>query len=211
PTPNLDRNKVARGRKVPVQGSDAAIGRRFVCPVEECSKAFTKRAHLFRHMESLHAAPDPFRAPVCSMPFCDKVSLREDNHKTHTERHRLYQEIFLCTGEDNFKGTHIINATADIWDKVNLKPFAAMEITPLILDSWLYKERQRREFPDDPRFAHSEYSWADKYFLAHPEEAEYFLSFPLGHDWKWQFPGWNKKEFRREGSNCLMGKFKLDI
>ena len=52
PDPGVMRR--ARGRVVPVAGSNEAAGRTHVCPQPGCGKAFKKRAHLRRHIEGLH-------------------------------------------------------------------------------------------------------------------------------------------------------------
>ncbi len=51
--PILGVSKPSRGRHVPTRDT-AGPNRKHVCTVEGCGKMFTKRAHLSRHIESLH-------------------------------------------------------------------------------------------------------------------------------------------------------------
>ena len=139
------------------------------------------------------------------MPFCDRIFAREDNYKRHIATHSHYQEIFICSAEDDYKGVHAINPLVMDESLANTRPFDAIPFKPIELDLWRFQERMRRMgVPDVPVGT----SYIDKYFAANPEEAESALRGDPKWEWHVPEPG---PEFQYINSNCIKGKFKLDI
>lgn len=91
PTPEPTVNKRARGRQVPISPdgktvagpSGAGKDRPFVCPVDECKKAFTRKEHLERHTVCLHTNTTWW---TCTYdPKCTRTFPRRDNFKRHVK------------------------------------------------------------------------------------------------------------------------------
>ncbi|CDO74833.1 hypothetical protein BN946_scf185022.g3 [Trametes cinnabarina] len=183
--------KPARGRQVPTAGNSTDPRRKYVCPVETCRKAFTKRFHVARHIKTLHR---------------HETTSRRDHHRRHSEIHSHHRDIFACAPENDFKGIQLLNPQTVHPSSANIKPYKAMAIPPLALSLWLFQERQRREEGlDIPR---SETSDVERYFRAHPEEVEAALR--EDPDWDWQMPQYGPEFVPIEG-RFLVGTFKLDV
>lgn len=85
PVPNL--TKKSRGRRVPraddeLAGKDSA--RKYVCPVPECGKGFSRGEHLKRHTRSIHTNDRPF---TCAVKGCNRTFTRHDNLLQHQRAH----------------------------------------------------------------------------------------------------------------------------
>ncbi|EJF67378.1 hypothetical protein BD309DRAFT_865711 [Dichomitus squalens] len=197
PIPGL--SKPSRGRHVPTRET-AGPDRKHPCPVKGCDKMFTKRAHVNRHIASLHCHEKSWS---CYAPFCDKNFTRYDNYLRHQAKHSHYQEIFQCAPDDEYKGVHLENPNVVDPDSFNIKPFAAIAIHPTALNLWRFQETQRRNGVNLP--------WGsdcDKYFAAHPEQMEAALRGDPEWEWRIPEPG---EEFRRKDGRSLVGMFRLDI
>ncbi|KAI5987555.1 hypothetical protein EDD15DRAFT_2173535 [Pisolithus albus] len=91
PTPEPAINKRARGRQVPISPdgktvagpSGAGKDRPFVCPVDECKRAFTRKEHLDRHTVCLHT--NSTRWTCTYDPKCTRTFPRRDNYKRHVK------------------------------------------------------------------------------------------------------------------------------
>ncbi|KZV98911.1 hypothetical protein EXIGLDRAFT_726801 [Exidia glandulosa HHB12029] len=85
PVPNL--TKKSRGRRVP-RADDAEVqkdaARKYVCPVPECGKGFSRGEHLKRHTRSIHTNDRPFTCPVKG---CNRTFTRHDNLLQHQRAH----------------------------------------------------------------------------------------------------------------------------
>ncbi|KAI6108935.1 hypothetical protein EDD16DRAFT_1487869, partial [Pisolithus croceorrhizus] len=58
--------------------------RPFICPVNECKKAFTRREHLERHTLCLHMNSTWW---TCTYdPKCTRTFPRKDNYRRHVKR-----------------------------------------------------------------------------------------------------------------------------
>ncbi|KAI0652635.1 hypothetical protein C8Q79DRAFT_898053 [Trametes meyenii] len=199
PVPGL--SKRARGRAVPKAGSNSDPRRRHVCPVETCKKMFIKRDHLDRHIRSLHRHDLEY----CLHPTCSYTYTRRDNMSAHHGAHQCYQEIFLCSPEDNFKGLRLMNPQVARPQAVNIKPFSNISIHPMALDLWIFRENQRRNGFDLPV---GDFCDVQRYFNAHPDEVESALR--RDPQWEWRMPQAGP-EFTPVDERCMTGKFKLDI
>lgn len=85
PVPNL--TKKSRGRRVPRADDQLAppdAGRKYVCPVPECAKGFSRGEHLKRHTRSIHTNDRPFTCPVAG---CLRTFTRHDNLLQHQRAH----------------------------------------------------------------------------------------------------------------------------
>lgn len=138
------------------------------------------------------------------MAYCDKASVRPDNHKRHVQTHTHYQEIFLCTPEDEFKGVHAMNPIAVNPEKLKIQPFAAMPFNDIQLGLWRFQEEKRRRGDEG---AVPPTTPIDHYFIAHPEQA----AIAINPEFKFYMPAPDSKEFQPIDQNCLQGKFKLNI
>nr|VWP00466.1 Beta-hexosaminidase (EC (Beta-GlcNAcase) (Beta-N-acetylhexosaminidase) (N-acetyl-beta-glucosaminidase) [Ganoderma boninense] len=192
-------SKPSRGRHVPTKET-AGPNRKHICTVEGCGKMFTKRAHLSRHIASLHRHE---RTWSCFAPYCDKNFTRYDNYLRHQSLHSHYQEIFQCAPADEYKGVHVQNPNAMNPSSFNIKPFAAIAIHPTALNLWRFQETQRMNGVDLPRV-----SDCDKYFAAHPEQREAALRGDPEWEWRLPQPG---ADFRPIDARCLEGTFRVDV
>ena len=129
---------------------------------------------------------------------------REDNYIRHFRRHQSHhQEIFACNPTDDYKGVHLQNPIAVEPDTFNIKPYRNIAIHPVALNLWRWQEGQRRRGIALPKGGD-----CDRYFDAHPEEAEAALR--GDPEWDWAMPPAGH-EFRPIDSRCMEGTFKLDI
>ncbi|KAI0370020.1 hypothetical protein BV20DRAFT_1036068 [Pilatotrama ljubarskyi] len=202
PIPGL--SKPARGRQVPQAGTTADPRRKYICPVETCKKAFTKRDHLNRHINTLHRY-DADQMHDCHRPHCDFTASRLDNCRKHRRNHTHYQEIFACSPEDGFKGLHLQNPQTIIPEAVNIKPFDNISIPPLALNLWCFQEKQRRNGVDIPRVESSD---VQRYFNEHPEEIESCLAGDPKWEWRMPPPG---PEFTPINAHCMTGTFRVQV
>ncbi|KAI8981321.1 hypothetical protein BD414DRAFT_420032, partial [Trametes punicea] len=205
PIPGL--TKPARGRHVPRAEDCTDPRRRYICPVETCKKAFTKRNHVHRHIKSIHCH-DKCEFPIhgCNMPFCYHSSDRRDNHEEHVHKYGHYEEIFACTPENGFKGTHLLDPQVSHPFSADGKPYQAIPNSSLpAFNLWLFHERARRRGVDIPPYENSD---VNGYFRAHPEEVEAALRGDPEWEWLMPPPG---PEFTPIDHRCMTGTFKLDI
>ncbi|KAH9885453.1 hypothetical protein C8Q73DRAFT_769955 [Cubamyces lactineus] len=203
PIPGL--TKRARGRQVPNAETNTDPRRKYICPVETCKKAFTKRHHVHRHILTIH---NHDHDEHCHIPWCNASSptIRRDNHIRHRHKHTHYQEIFACTPENDWKGIHLLNPQIVHPLSANIKPYANISIHPIALSLWVFHERRRRQGLDAPR---PEETDCGRYFLAHPEEMEAALA---GHpSWDWKMPPADPREFRAIDKRCMEGRFQLNV
>ncbi|KAM5539918.1 hypothetical protein V8D89_006421 [Ganoderma adspersum] len=192
-------SKPSRGRHVPTKET-AGPNRKHACTVEGCGKVFTKRAHLNRHIQSLH---NHERTWSCFAPHCDKSFTRYDNYLRHQSLHTHYQEILHCAPDDEYKGVHLQNPNVTDPTSFNIKPFAAIAIHPTALNLWRFQETQRMNGVDLPRV-----SDCDKYFAAHPEQRDAALRGDPEWEWRLPQPG---AGFRPIDGRCLEGTFRVEV
>jgi len=69
--------------------------RPFKCTYDGCSTAFTREAHLTRHISLVHKKERPYKCPTCNADFSTKSNM-ERHHKKHTE---TKPKPFACTYE----------------------------------------------------------------------------------------------------------------
>ncbi|KAL4062532.1 hypothetical protein J3A83DRAFT_4072541, partial [Scleroderma citrinum] len=81
PVPGL--TKKTCGRRVPLETSENHL-RQWKCFVDECGYSFVCKAHLKRHIISVHTN----EKYTCLVPGCDRMFSRADNLKKHLPTHK---------------------------------------------------------------------------------------------------------------------------
>ncbi|KAI0640204.1 hypothetical protein C8Q77DRAFT_118715 [Trametes polyzona] len=208
PVPGL--TKRSRGHRAPTADNNTDPRRKHVCPVKTCRKIFVKRFHLCRHISTIHKHPVEGEILDCYRKHCPYFvgEVRKDNFRRHQGKHGLYQEIFACSADDDYKGIRLINPLVVDPLCSTVKPYATISIPPLALSVWRAEEKRRRA---GERVPHTLMDPTDRFFLENPELGDMYLrTDPVDPRVEWRMPPAGP-EFTYINSWCLYGKFKLQV